>query len=215
MPKPEGATRVDQLMTAPAVSVAPETPLKEVAAVLVERGISGLPVVREGELVGIVSEADIVRLERGASAGRPLSWLFGDQAVSAELEAKTAGDVMSAPPITVAAHQSPATAAALLTKHGIKRLPVLERGRLAGIVSRRDLVRAFARPDEAIARDIRSEVILREFWISPEDVRVEVHDGEVTLAGAVDSRVTAEALPEAVRKVPGVVSVLSQLRVRS
>lgn len=216
-PEPETATRVDQLMTAPVVSAAPETPLKKVAAVLVERRISGLPVVHEGELVGIVSEADIVSLEQGAGSerSRPLSWLLGEKVDAAHIEARTAGDVMSAPPITIACHQSPATAAALMTKHGIKRLPVLERGKLVGIVSRRDLVRAFARPDDALAREIRREVIMREFWMTPDGIRIEVHDGDVTLDGAVDTQVTAEALPEAVRKVPGVVSVTSTLVARS
>jgi CBS domain-containing protein len=212
---PHGATRVEQLMTAPVATATPEMTLKEVAAVLVERGISGMPVVRDGELVGVVSEADIVSIEQGgARRNRTLAWLLGEAIDTPPLGASTAGDVMSAPAITISSHQPPATAAALMTKYGIKRLPVLEDGRLVGIVSRRDLVRAFARPDDEIADDIRREVVMREFWISPDDVGVEVRDGEVTLSGAVDTAITAAVLPEAVRKVPGVVSVSSSIAVR-
>jgi CBS domain-containing protein len=215
-PGQHGASRVDQLMTARVATATPEMTLKEVAAVLVERGISGMPVVRDGDLVGVVSEADIVSLEQGAGSGRSrtLAWLLGEAIDTAPLTATTAGDVMSAPAITISSHQAPAVAAALMTKHDVNRLPVLEDGKLVGIVSRRDLVRAFARPDDEIAKDIRREVIVREFWISPEEVFVEVEDGEVTLSGAVDSDITAAALPEAVRKVPGVVSVSSSIVVR-
>jgi CBS domain-containing protein len=210
------ATRVDELMTTPVVTAAPETPLKEVAGLLVRHGISGLPIVSEGELVGIVSEADIVSLElaEGRDRSRSLTWLLREKVDHSLVAAKTAADVMSSPPITIAQHRSPATAAALMTMYGIKRLPVLHGDHLVGIVSRSDLVRAFARPDDALAREICVEVIGRDFWIAPGAVQVEVHDGEVTLSGSVESPATAEALPEAVRKVPGVVSVTSELAAR-
>jgi CBS domain-containing protein len=213
---PRPAMRVDQLMSAPVVTAAPETSLKDAASLLVERGISGLPVVAEGEVVGILSEADIVAFERGPAGSareRTLTALLG-RGVDASRVTKTVAEAMSRPVITVSTWQSAASAASLMTKHGVKRLPVMEKGQLVGIVSRRDLVRAFARSDADIARDVREEVLLRELWLSPEDVGVEVHGGEVSLTGSVDSEITADLLPAVVRKVPGVVSVESSVVVR-
>ena len=213
---PRGATRVDQLMTAPVVTVTPETSLKNAATLLVERRISGMPVVQDGEVVGVISEADIVSVERGpveSSRARALGALLGS-GVDVSHMAKTVGEVMTRPAITASTWQSASSAAALMTKHGIKRLPVVGRGRLVGIVSRRDLVRAFIRPDAEVRRDIREEVLSRNFWLSPGDVDVHVHDGEVKLTGAVDSEITADLLPAEVRKVPGVVSVESTVAVR-
>jgi len=214
---PRRATRVDQLMTTPVVTVAPETPLKDAAALLVERGISGMPVVRDGEVVGILSEADIVAVERGPvepSRARALAAMFGGVELP-DVIGRTVADVMSEPAITVATWQSAASAAALMTKHGVKRLPVVDNGRLVGIVSRRDLVRAFARSDDEIQRDIREEVLSRELWLAPDEVDVEVEEGEVKLTGSVDSEITAGVLVSEVRKVPGVVAVDSTVVVRS
>ena len=97
---------------------------------------------------------------------------------------------------------------------GVKRLPVTHDGRLVGIVSRGDLVRAFARSDEAIAQDIRTGVILHAFWMTPNDVDVAVEGGEVTLRGVVDSEAVRDALVGAVRRVPGVVVVSPELTLR-
>jgi CBS domain-containing protein len=215
-PAASGASRVDQLMSAPVATTTPDAPLKEVAAILVERGFSGMPVVRDGELVGVISEADIVSLGLGVGSerSRPLTWLLRGAFDTASVASSTVEDVMSAPAITISGHHSPAAAAALMTKHGVRRLPVLEDGRLVGIVSRRDLVRAFARPDDEIANDITRDVIMRMFWLSPDEVVVHVDAGEVTLSGAVDSEVTAAALPDEIRKVPGVVSVQSIITIR-
>jgi CBS domain-containing protein len=127
------------------------------------------------------------------------------------LDARTAGEAMTSPAITVEEWYSPATAASLMIEHGVHRLPVLKRGLLVGIISRADLVRAFARPDSDIARDIREDVVLRAFWLPPEQVSIQVFEGEVTLRGELDSKLAVELLPEAVSRVPGVVSVRSKL----
>ena len=93
----------------------------------------------------------------------------------------------------------------------VHRLPVLEDGKLVGIVSRADLVSAFSRSDEEIALDIRDDVLLGTFWITPGDVDVSVRHGEVTLRGAVESDLLVELVSEAVQRVPGVVRVKSKL----
>jgi CBS domain-containing protein len=143
-----GGFYVEQLMTAPVVTVPANRSLKEVALLLVEHRISGVPVVEDGTVLGVVSEGDIVAKERGATTPAPdglLAWLFGnDEEITAKLAARTAADAMSSPTVTIETWRSAATAAALMTDRGVNRLPVVDRGRLVGIVTRADLVRAFA-----------------------------------------------------------------------
>jgi CBS domain-containing protein len=119
---------------------------------------------------------------------------------------------MSSPPIAIAPDASAAEAARLMLDRRVNRLPVLDRGRLVGILTRADLVRAFVRDDDRISREIRSEVVLRGIYVKPTDVSVSVRGGEVVLEGEVPSRGKAERLVELVREVPGVVSVRSNVR---
>jgi CBS domain-containing protein len=214
-PKDDAAVNVEQLMTTDVVTVSPETPLRKVATLLVRRRISGLPVVRDGEVVGVVSEGDIVTKERrDAPEGHgPLGWLLGrDDEARSRLIARTAGEAMTSPAVTIEPWRPVGSAAALMIDRGLKRLPVVRKGKLVGIVTRADLVRAFARSDAAIERDIRDEVLRRSYWMAPDAIEVTVRDGEVTLAGAVENEVVLETLPGAVTAVPGVVSVRSELR---
>jgi CBS domain-containing protein len=210
-----GGSRVDELMTTPVISVRPEVPLKEVAALLLKRGISGVPVVRGNEVVGVLSEADIVRAEAGPppEQNRAVSQLPGAE-TSQALATLTAGKVMSSPAVTIEPWQAAASAAALMTAKGVKRLPVVSEGALVGIISRRDLVRAYARSDVELWRDIRDSVILDNLWIDPAAITVDVHDGVVTLTGNVEREHEAELLPRQVQQVPGVVSVVARLAVR-
>ena len=165
--------KVEELMSRDVISVAPDTSLKDVAALLVERGISGVPVIdRDRAVVGVVSEADILIKERGSVArhGRLLGWLLeGGTADDDKLAARTAGEAMTAPALTVGSRAPVAAAARMMTEKGIKRLPVVDsKDVLVGIVTRSDLVKAFARSDEEIAREIREDVVLRTLWIDGE-----------------------------------------------
>ncbi|HET8528817.1 MAG TPA: CBS domain-containing protein [Gaiellaceae bacterium] len=182
--------KISELMQRDVVTVAPETTLKQAAALLVRHRISGLPVVRgDGTVAGVLSEADV--LERHG--------------------ARTAGEAMSAPAIAARPTQSAAEAAALLSARRIKRLPVVEDGRLVGIVTRADLVRAFQRSDAEIEREIVEQVLLHDLWISPDAVGVVVEEGTVRLRGSVDSASLAETVVAFTRRVPGVVAVESAL----
>jgi predicted transcriptional regulator len=182
---------------------------------LVERGISAVPVVSDGEVLGIVSEADIVAEERGPARKGSLARLLRseDTGVAPRLGARTAGDAMTAPAVTIEWWQPAAAAATVMTARAVKRLPVLRNEKLIGIVSRSDLVRAYARPDSEIERELKDRVLFRVFWLEPGRVTVTVHGGEVTLEGTVDTEADVEALPRLVRRVPGVVSVTSSLTV--
>jgi CBS domain-containing protein len=121
---------------------------------------------------------------------------------------------MSAPAITIKSWRTASAAASLMTERGVKRLPVLRAGQLVGIISRADLVRAFARPDAEIEEDIRREVMLRSLEMSGSGIDVQVRGGEVTLGGEVETELLAELLPEEIQRVPGVVRVHSEVRTR-
>jgi CBS domain-containing protein len=210
-----GAYHVAQVMTRNVLTVTPESPLRNVARLMSDHGISGVPVVEKGSVLGIVSEADIMAKERGpVLPRRRLSRWFARKPATADterLEARTAGEAMTAPAITIESWRTAADAAALMLDRRVHRLPVLKDGNLVGIVTRGDLVSAFARSDAEIALDIREDVLLRTFWITPGEVEATVRNGEVTLKGTVESDVLTEMLPEAVQRVPGVVRVKSRL----
>lgn len=207
--------KISEIMTRDVLAVPRETPLKEVARTLSENRVSGVPVVdADRRVVGILAESDIVRQEQGAERDRGLLARVVE-GPPLRLEARTAGEAMNAPAVTVAPDQEVAEAARLMTEHGVNRLPVVdEEGRLTGIVTRADLVRAFARPDEDIERELREEVLLRTLWIDPASVEISVRDGEVTLAGEVEQKADTKLLEYFASRVPGVVSVRSDLRWR-
>jgi CBS domain-containing protein len=207
--------RVHDVMTKSVKTVAPDASLKDVAALLVENGISGLPVCDDdGRVLGVVSEADILAKERGAEpADGMLAWLLArpDADTVVKARARTAADAMTTPAITVSAYASAHVAARLMLEHGINRLPVVKQDRLVGIVTRADLVRAFGRSDYQIAWEIERDVLVRALWIPPGDVKVEVERGVVTLRGVVDTRSDAHSVVRIVERVPGVVAVTSHV----
>jgi CBS domain-containing protein len=140
------------VMTASVVTVRPDTSTQAIASLLLEHGISAVPVIDEsGEIVGMVSEGDLLRLsdaDREARRDWWLSLLAEGEALNPQYLAhlgehkRTARDIMSAPIVTVTPHTDVSEIGKLLTTHRIKRVPVLRDGRIVGIVSRADLVRA-------------------------------------------------------------------------
>jgi len=211
----ESTVRVGDVMTRDVVSVTPDTPLKDVAAALVERGISGLPVCdADGAVVGVLSEADLLVKQGGSPerSGGLFAWLVETASAPdlAKLRAHTAGEAMTSPAVTVETASPVSEAARTMVSLGVNRLPVVEDGRLVGIVTRADLVRLFTRSDEEIARDIRQDVVKR-LWIAPERIEVEVEQGEVVLRGEVDTEVEAGLLEKRIPLVAGVVGVRSEL----
>ena len=218
LPRPRGhAYYVAQLMTPNVLTVQPDTPLRDVAQLLSDRGISGVPVIERNRVLGVVSQTDIVAKERGPDRkrGRFSRW-FARPSKAADqdrLEARTAGEAMTSPAITIESWQTAADAAALMLNRDVDRLPVLKENELVGIITRADLVGAFFRSDAEIEREIREEVLLRSFWIPDGDIEIRVREGEVKLTGTVESELLAELLPDAIRCVPGVVDVRSKLHV--
>ena len=214
--------RVRDVMTTRVLTIGPEAPIRDVARILVEHGISGIPVCdMEGRVVGVVSEADILYKEHDPAednVGGPLGWIVDgppDRKRWAKAEALTAGKAMTAPAITIAPAESVAMAARVMSERSVNRLPVVDGETLVGIVTRADLVRAFTRSDDELGREIRDDVLERTMWIEEGRVGVEVSNGSVTLSGTVDRRSEAELLDRLVRRVPGVVAVASDVTWRT
>jgi CBS domain-containing protein len=200
-------------MTTDVTTVAPDTDLRDVAALLVQKRISGVPVVDGERVVGVVSERDILFKERPSSGLQRgvLAWLMDEGDLMLKIDATTAQLAMTSPPITIGPERSVADAASLMLEERISRLPVVEGSRLVGIVTRHDLVRAFARADEEIWQEIDSDPLIRSYWRRPTSYDVAVAHGRVTLSGKVDTKEHARAIEAFVDRVPGVVSVASRL----
>jgi CBS domain-containing protein len=171
-----------------------------------------------GAVVGVVSEADFVIKERGVEGVRHrlLARVFGESKQTkrelAKIEATTAGEAMTSPAITVDAADALKAAAETMASRKINRLPVVEDGRLVGIVTRADVVRAFVRPDAELERLVREEVLAKTaFWLEPDAFDLTVRAGVVHLAGRVERRSLAETIVDVTRELGGVVGVEAEL----
>lgn len=199
--------RVRELMSTELTTVDEATSLKEAAQLMTAQGVSGLPVVDEsGRLVGIISEADFVAHTSSRGRAGLLRALFDDLR-SRSFDQKV-GEAMSRKLVTVTPYDSHREAARLMTRHRIKRLPVVDAdGRLEGIISRSDLLRVFTRSDSEIVEAIRNRVARQILAIDDSDLEVEVTDGHVKLAGTVTHKSEARMLEELVGDLAGVISV--------
>jgi CBS domain-containing protein len=209
---------VRDVMSRVVVTIRSETPLKEAVRTMDHHGVSGLPVVdSDGCVVGVLSEADVVVKEAGERAmpRRRFGWLFGsDEALAAaraKVDASTAGEAMTAPAITTTPDVKVRDAAATMLGRNINRLPVVEDGRLIGIVTRADIARAFLRADDEIQFAIREKILRHTLWVDPATVDVDVDAGVVHLAGSLDRRSTAELLERLTHRLDGVVRVESRV----
>ncbi|HEY5651991.1 MAG TPA: CBS domain-containing protein [Acidimicrobiia bacterium] len=206
--------KVRDLMTTEPVTTTPEAPLKDAARKMVENGVSGLPVLAEGKLVGMVTEGDFLRQEANRDQPYRLSLLealFGDGTGSPPA-VETVAEVMSEPVITITADATISEAARVMAHRRVKRLPVVDdSGVLIGVISRADIVNAFTKPDEVIEDEVREDIIRRLLFLEPSIVSVAVHDGVVTLSGELENRTEAHLLEELTRRIAGVVRVVSHL----
>lgn len=219
-------SKIGSLMVTDVVSVIPQTPFKEVAKLLAVHRISGLPVLdADDKVLGVISESDLMLRQAGGTPPPPggrevrVPWRAqpsGDTGTpEAKARAVTAGELMSQPAITVRVGDTVAEAARTMAKHRVERLPVVdEEDRLVGIVTRRDLLQLFLRPDPDIRREIVEEVLDRTLWLSPGTVEVHVIDGVVTLDGQLEKFSTIPVAVRLTQQVDGVVSVIDKLTYR-
>jgi CBS domain-containing protein len=215
--------KMRDVMTTDVATASLDTPYKRLIETMLERQVSGIPIVDErAQLLGIVTEADLV--DKQAYGHLPESLLgmlhelvFGPPIdVARKAWAMTAGGLMTSRVHTAAPDDDVAHVARRLLERNVKRMPVVDdEGVVVGIVSRRDLLAAFARPDDEIAADIQR--VLASPRSVPEDARVEdvhVRNGLIVLRGTVRHPSDLAVVTGAVRGVTGVIAVESQLHAR-
>src|SRR5262245_36640838 len=184
--------------------------LKDAAREMAARRISGMPVLDEdGSVIGVISEADLLGKERHEPEedGGLLSRVRhrGESDEERRFEARFVGDAMTAPAVTVARYCPITGAAERMPRRGLHRLPVVRRGELIGIVTRADLVKAFARSDEDLEAEVREMVeVQQEIAADRSRIQITLADGEVTLTGAVRRRSQADVVARMIRTIPGV-----------
>jgi CBS domain-containing protein len=213
--------KASDIMTSPVITVGPDTAVRHIAGLLFEHRISAVPVLENGKLVGIVSEADLLHrheigTDRGARRGSWWLQLFSsDRSVSEYVKshATRARDIMTRQVVSVTPETPVAEIATLLEKRAIKRVPVLQEGRVCGIVSRSNLVQALAAKgrlmnvgdggDGAIRARL-SAALEREPWWRQTQSNVIVTDGTVHYYGMIESEDQRQAARVAAENVPGV-----------
>jgi len=196
----------------------PLTPFKLLVRLIEENRVSAIPIVNvQGVPVGVVSEADLLLKQRRAELDgkhdivHPLKRRHD----AAKAEGMVACELMSSPPITIASDANLADAARLMQERNVRRLIVVdERGKIAGVVSRSDILQIFLRTDEEVREDVVGGLIPSMFWQSPDNLGVEVTWNVVTLTGEVDRKSDAEILSRLTREVDGVVGVINHLGYR-
>ncbi|MFE2912419.1 CBS domain-containing protein [Kitasatospora indigofera] len=202
---------VRDVMTRDVVRVAPATGFRAIVELLQEYGITAVPVVDEDDRpVGIVSEADLLRTQSAQEDPARLQPppATGPDRPDRPGAAATAQQLMTSPAVCVEPGSSVVAAARLMSGRHVKRLPVVdEEGRLAGLVSRGDLLKVFLRDDLAIRQDIVEEVLSQVEGVSPAAVGVEVAQGRVVLSGTIEPAYLVPVVLRLCRSVDGVVSV--------
>jgi CBS-domain-containing membrane protein len=201
--------RVRDLMSDAVVRVQRGTPFKEIAHLLLEYDITAVPVVDgENRPVGVVSEADLLQKMWGGEPDGSPEHAEWSRTSAAKAGAIDAAGLMTSPALCAREDWSVVDAARVMARHRIKRLLVVDDdGRLAGVVSRGDLLRVFLRTDRAIRTEIIEEALVKALGLAPSSVQVDVTHGHVVLSGRLPDRVSAPLLEEHCRSVDGVVAV--------
>lgn len=218
------------VMTSKVITVGPDAQLQDVAQMLLANRISAMPVVAaDGKLIGIISEGDLMRRVESGTERRRSWWLelmTGREVLAAEYvkeHSRKVSDVMTREVITVKPETPLSDIATVLERNGIKRVPVVQDGKVVGIISRANLLQALASyraPIEGRAPSdtaIRESVMARinsEPWGRPALINVIVQDGNVELWGIVETQVEKKAVRVAAEVTPGVRAVNDNLIVR-
>ena len=208
---------VRDVMSTQVVTVERDATFKDMAARLRQHRVSAFPVVDEDhKVIGVVSEADLLTKEALVTGEHlrpgPGGGLLHRKA-TAKAAALTAGDLMTAPPVTIGPDELVTSAANLMFTCKVKRLPVVDAdGRLVGIVSRADVLTVYARPDQEIKHEITEKVILNRFLVDPGRFTVTVKNGVVTLEGQPETADSGHGIIAETWHVEGVVAVRDRLR---
>jgi CBS domain-containing protein len=207
------------IMTHPVITARTDARVKDLVALMITHHISGIPILTPaGELVGIVTEGDLLYKEleprptgpTGIVARLPLRSVAEAMERARKAEGLRADEIMTSPVIAVTEATPVREIAQLMVRHRINRVPVVRAGKVVGIVSRNDILKAFTRSDDELKTAIR-ESLLHDLWIDITRVTVEVKDGIVYLEGVVDRRSEKELAEKWAAMADGVVGVESRL----
>ena len=218
--------RAHQIMTRPVITVTPETSIVEAANIMLQKHVSGLPVIdATGKLVGIVSEGDFIRrseIGTQRKRGRWLRFILGPGKSASDFvheHGRKISEVMTRSPLTIADDTALAEIVELMEKNNVKRLPVIRADMVVGIVSRANLLQAVASlarevPDPTADDDhIRNRVIdamEKNDWC-PFGLSVIVKEGIVHLSGVITEERSRQAAVVAAETVEGVKKVHDHL----
>jgi len=219
--------KASDIMSPRVVSIAPDASVLEAIRLMLQRHISGLPVIdKSGALVGVVMVCDFPRrTETGTERKRPrwLEFLMGPRRMADEYvhtHARKVDDVMTREPITVTEDASLDAVVQIMERKRIKRLPVMRGNEVVGIVSRANLLHALAslgaaapppaKTDAAIRKQLLAEFD-KQTWASVALIDAVVKDGVVELWGTITEESQGEALKVLAENIPGVTSVVSHL----
>ena len=209
------------IMTTPPITVAPDTSVREVVALLIEHRISGVPVVANERVIGVINESDLLHRHEIGTDGdeKETSWwarLINGDPLPAEYvksHARRAEDILTPHALPITEETPVQQIASIFEARRIRRLPVLRGERLVGIVTRADLIRALARTrhleaspsqsDEAIRLRLLEELEQQRWW-RPSWSAVDVRDGVVHYRGLLESEDERRAARVAAENVPGV-----------
>ncbi len=205
-----GRWRVRDVMTTDVISVDKRTSGTAIARLMSEHHINAVPVLTGvRKVAGVVSEADLLKTQQQPGAARGGLLHRHERAPGAR--AHTAAQLMTSPAITIHPDAALGAAARRMTDGNLTLLPVVDdAGELIGVISRRDLLRVFLRPDEDIAAEV-SGVLAAVLFLDPDAVTVSAHEGVVTLAGQVGQPGVAEVAVRLASAVDGVLAVTDKL----
>jgi CBS domain-containing protein len=208
---------VSDVMTVHVHVASPQAPFKVLVRLIEDNKVSAIPIVdQQGIPIGIVSEADLLFKERRAELdfGEDFLHLRKRRSERAKAEGTVAAEVMTSPAITVSADTTLGEAAGMMQKKNVRRLVVVDqRGRIAGIVSRSNLLQVFLRTDDELRDEVAGSLI-PAFAPSAAKVSVDVRSNVVTLSGELDRKSDVEILTRLTTELDGVVDVVSRLTYR-
>jgi CBS domain-containing protein len=210
--------KVSDVMTSRVHVATPSAPFKHLVRVLEENRISAIPIVdQQGVPIGIVSEWDLMLKERRKELESSNDLIHPERRHHqvAKAQGTIASELMTSPVVTVGADVSLSQAARLMHQKSVRRLVVVDqRGRIAGIVSRSDLLQVFLRSDEELHEEITRTLIPGLLLSSPVNLAADVRLNVVTLSGGLDRKSDAEMLTRLTRELDGVVDVVDKLSYR-
>jgi CBS domain-containing protein len=219
--------KASDIMTPNVISVPPDAPILQAVRLMLQKNISGLPVITEnGDLMGMVTEGDFLRRsETGTQRRRPrwIEFLLGPGKLAEEY-VRTSGrkvhEVMTPVVHTVSEDASLEEVVRLMERHHIKRVPVMRGTRVVGIITRANLMRAMVKsapqpqPMSAGDQEIRDRLLAdlkQQPWAPLALIDISVKDGVVTISGTVTDERQRVALRVAAENVPGVKQVVDDL----